>query len=343
MNNDDRIEIIDSVGMDDAPALGFWLNDKKEPKDNTEQEKDLQVHRKIIALLTLATENYILMSKQMEFNKISSFLSRFAKSIEARTSSTDTEKKREKIELDGRRLGYMRRCIIGYRAMEIAHSNLYMSELGSFEESVKEAILGSIPVGINAENAIDDFAETQLKNVFDQLKDFFLEDKDLIKVNLNYELMVSPDPIRKAEILINEDIGKIAKNSAWTRIMEETSIDISILCMLALNIESVNRGTIPPNILDQMTTKIDNKTIKIKKPILMGESIKYYDRVTDLITQGANKIEQIIICNEVNKGIKNSKNEMFFTDDDFKVIVDSCNKSLEKIRKICRYKGSLEA
>ena len=227
--------------------------------------------------------------------------------------------------------------------MEIAHSNLYMSELGSFEESVKEAILGSIPVGINAENAIDDFAETQLKNVFDQLKDFFLEDKDLIKVNLNYELMVSPDPIRKAEILINEDIGKIAKNSAWTRIMEETSIDISILCMLALNIESVNRGTIPPNILDQMTTKIDNKTIKIKKPILMGESIKYYDRVTDLITQGANKIEQIIICNEVNKGIKNSKNEMFFTDDDFKVIVDSCNKSLEKIRKICRYKGSLEA
>ncbi|HIG05228.1 MAG TPA: hypothetical protein EYQ08_05785 [Planctomycetes bacterium] len=343
MNNDDRIEIIDSVGMDDAPALGFWLNDKKEPKDDTEQEKDLQVHRKIIALLTLATENYILMSKQMEFNKISSFLSRFAKSIEARTSSTDTEKKREKIELDGRRLGYIRRCIIGYRAMEIAHSNLYMSELSSFEDSVKEAILGSIPVGINAENAIDDFAETQLKNVFDQLKDFFLEDKDLVKVNLNYELMVSPDPIRKAEILINEDIGKIAKNSAWTRIMEETSIDISILCMLALNIESVNRGTIPPNILDQMTTKIDNKTIKIQKPILMGESIKYYDRVTDLITQGANKIEQIIICNEVNKGIKNSKNEMFFTDDDFKVIVDSCNKSLEKIRKICRYKGSLEA
>jgi len=71
--------------------------------------------------------------------------------------------------------------------------------------------------------------------------------------------------------------------------MEETSIDISILCMLALNIESVNRGTIPPNILDQMTTKIDNKTIKIQKPILMGESIKYYDRVTDLITQGAKR------------------------------------------------------
>lgn len=339
MNNDDRIEIVNSVGMDDAPALGYWLKNKRDKVKN--KEDYTLARKKISALLTLATENYLLMSTQVEFNLLSRFLSRFAKSLQHNTNSTDSEKKRNAIELDGRRLGYIKRAILGYRAMELAYSSLYMSELDDFESSVKNAILSSIPFGINEENAMDEWGESQVKNSFDQLKDYFVGE-DLKKVNLNYELMVSPDPIRKAEILMNEDIGQIAKNSAWTRILEETSIDISILSMLALNIESVSQGTIPQNILDQMARKIDSSAIVVKSPVLIGESVKYYDKVNNLISQGANKIEQLIICNEINKGLSELSSQMFFDEKDFEEIVSSCNKSLEKIRKICRHEGELE-
>ncbi len=226
--------------------------------------------------------------------------------------------------------------------MELAHSNLYGSELGSFTNSVKTAIMFSIPFGINETNAIDSEGEAHAKNVFDQLQDFF-DNQDLEMVNLNYELMVSSDPIRKAEILINEDINKIAKNSAWTRILEETSTDVSILCMLALNIEANNQGTIPQNVLDQMTKKVSNRSFRVTRPVLIGQSIKYYDRVTNLIDQAENKVEKIVICNEINKKLNELQGNLMFQDKDFQSIVDSCNSAIENYRRICRSSKKLEA
>ena len=338
MGSDDRIEVINSIGMDDAPALGYWTGERKE-KVSKDEEK---ARRKLRLLLVLATENYMLMSKQPEFDILSDFLSKFAKSLQSRTTSSAKEKARQAIELDGRRLGYIKRCIIGYRAMELAHSNLYGSELGNFTNSVKTAIMFSIPFGINETNAIDSEGEAHAKNVFDQLQDFF-DNQDLEMVNLNYELMVSSDPIRKAEILINEDINKIAKNSAWTRILEETSTDVSILCMLALNIEANNQGTIPQNVLDQMTKKVSNKSFRVTRPTLIGQSIKYYDKVTNLIEQAENKVEKIVICNEINKRLNELQGNLMFNDKDFQTIVDSCNSAIENYRRICRSNKKLEA
>ena len=338
MNSDDRIEVINSIGMDDAPALGYWTGEKgtKVIEDNKESVD------KIKALLVLATENYKLMSKQKEFDILSDFLSKFSKGLQSRTTSSSEEKNRKAIELDGRRLGYIKRCIIGYRATEMAHSNIYGSPLSSFIESVRNTIMFSIPFGINETNGIDSEGEAHTKNIFDQLHDFF-DSKDLRMVNLNYELMVSSDPIRKAEILVNEDIEKIAKNSAWTRILEETSVDISILCMLALNIEASNQGTIPQNILDQMTKKIDYKSFNVLTPTLIGQSIEYYDKVASLIDQAENKIEKIVICNEINKKLNELQSNLLFNEVDFRLIVDSCNSAISNFRKICRSDHKLEA
>ena len=338
MSNDDRIEIINSIGMDDAPALGYWTGETKELVVKNMEETYTKIH----TLLILATENYRLMSNQIEFNVLSNFLSKFAKALQSRTTSSTKEKDRQPIELDGRRLGYMKRCIMGYRAMEMAHSNLYGSELSDFTTSVKNAVMFSIPFGINEDNSIDSEGEAHTKNVFDQLRDFF-DSKDLHLVNLNYELMVSSDPIRKAEILVNEDIAKIAKNAAWTRIMEETSADVSILCMLALNIEAANQGTIPQNILDQMTKKITNKSFLVTKPTLIGQSIKYYDKVASLMDQAENKIEKIVICNEINKKLDELQRNLLFDDKDFELIVDACNSAVLNYKRICRSESRLEA
>jgi len=330
MGHDDRQAIIDTVGVDDGPAIGYWTDKKAE---KTVKDVDLQVAGvKLKLLLKLAQEQYQILSQDKSLKSVTMFLSKFAKSIYARTKSSDSSDKTTSIELDGRRLGMMRRAIIAARSIEIASAQVFGTNLGTFINTASYTILNTIPTGVNADGGVDEASEAHISNTFQQLQDYFDENADMKLIELNYELMVSNDIVRKAEILLSEDIREITKNSVWTKILTETSLDISVLSLLAMNLEVKNRGILPANIIDQMSKKISSDLLKPKIPPLIGDQLNYYSRFKEIIEIGNNLIEKLLICHHIKNTVATTQNGI--SDVHIATLEKICKKDIARLQRI---------
>lgn len=328
MHDDDRCAIIDAVGFDDAPALGYWTKKERKITKNVEDLKKIGVHIK--TLLTIATEQYEFLSNSPMMHTITKFISKFAKALHVRTQNLSDM---NTLELDGRRLGMMRRTIIATRAVEIACSQFYSMPLRPFTETAQYAILGSIPTGVNEEGGINEKATSHIINVFQQLQDYFDEDKDLATVELNYELMVSPNMVRKAEILLTEDIGAIAKNSAWTQMLQLQNLDMTALSLLALNMEIDNEGLIPSNVLDQMNKKVQQKLFNIHALTIGGQNVKFYKPIKDILSKYDNVLEKLICYLNVAQFMHDTRSTDY-TDGKIKDLIQQCDHDVEHVHNI---------
>lgn len=243
MEDDVRISVINSVGLDDSPAANFWVQG-----DNHVDEIDFEgVGAEMRDLLTKAQEHYHILVRTGKSDALANFLAKYARALFV----NDTE-----LELDGRRLGMIRRAVLATRAVELAKSEVYGEPLVDFTQSAKRAVIGCIPVGLNEEGEKNADLSARVENVFMQLADFFTNDGDVQKLEDVYRLLVSPSVYEKVEILLTKDLNDLTSVSAWSAVCGNDSFDMSILAMVALQVEIDNPGTIPANVIDQLTTRM---------------------------------------------------------------------------------------
>lgn len=247
MEDDTRIKIINSVGLDDSPAANFWVQG-----DCHADAIDFEgVGTELRSLLTKAQEHYHILVRTGKSEALANFLAKYARALFVNNAE---------LELDGRRLGMMRRAVLATRAVELAKAEVYSEPLVDFTQSAKRAIVGSIPVGLNEEGAKNSDLSARVENVFMQLSDFFTDDGDVQKLEDVYKLLVSPSIYEKVEILLTKDLNDLTTVSAWSAVCMNDSFDMSILAMVALQVEINNPGTIPANVIDQLTSRMSAQT-----------------------------------------------------------------------------------
>ena len=330
MEHQDRVRVINAVGVDDCPAMGFWSESKEAEGKEAWAAGIKKTGPKLRALLKAAQKQYEILNESPELQGVTEFLSRFCKALYSTLDSTNRDDKElGSGELDGRRLGMMRRALIATKAMHIAYAQVFSTKLMSFESIASSIVKATIPAGVNCEGGVNETIDAHIDTVFTQLCDFFSKKNNLKMVELAYELMVSDDVMRKAEILIHEDLKEITKNSAWTRIIESSNRnDISILSLLCLSLELESPGQIPSNVIDQMQRSIDSNLVYPEVPTLQGSWIDKSELFQSIYDSTETYLDKTLVCHELKQIISSGKVE-----EDY-VVKERITKKLKSFRNL---------
>ena len=136
----------------------------------------------------------------------------------------------------------MHRNILANRAVELAKAQQCEAGNGgepvkSFSHSARYVLQHSIPVGLNDESVNREESYHKMEVCFDLLSAYFDENAEMTKVEIIYELFTTRNLMRKAEILLKEDLGELAESKAWNDMMESEE-DITLLAYTALQVEA---------------------------------------------------------------------------------------------------------
>jgi len=140
MCEDDRIAVTRHINGEDAPAIREWL-----PGNNcgtVSKEIVDGVGEKLKKMLYRAALHFYRFRNEME--TLPEFLAKFAGLLAAETKGG--------ISLDGRRLGFIYRNLLAFRAVEIAKCELFDLKPDPFADSARYVVQSSIPVGFGEES-----------------------------------------------------------------------------------------------------------------------------------------------------------------------------------------------
>ena len=225
--------------------------------------------------LSLAGGHFLRLREQMP--TLAAFLAKFADLLVRETAG--------EVALDGRRLGFIHRNLLANRAVELAKAEVFGAPLPDFVESARYVVQSSIPVGLNDEGLKREEAVHKMEICFDLLSSYFQQGAELARVNLIYELFTTPDLMRRAELLLTEDLGEMALSKAWTDLMAEGR-DISLLAYTALQVEARRPGTVPQELLASLSAKVSGESLSTKCiGRLEGDAVEYIDEVEALLKQ----------------------------------------------------------
>ena len=294
MNEHDRIRVTTHINGDDAPSLDEWLpgaNGKTVSKDCVKETGS-----KIKEMLQKSAVNFVRLKS--ELTTLSEFLAKFSNLLMRETNG--------EISLDGRRLGFIYRNILANRSIELAKSEIFGNELGSFVDSARYVVQSSIPVGLNDESLKREEAVHKMEVCFDLLGSYFGENSQIAKVNIIYELFTTDDLMRKATILLNEKLGDFVNSKAWTDLINSDK-DISLLAYVAIQVEAHRVGTVPKELLESLSKKINGTHLSTDCiASLTDDSIEYIDEIESLLNRQSD-LELLIAFNRVNKLAKQNK------------------------------------
>ena len=170
-------------------------------------------------------------------------------------------------------------------AVELAKTEVFGSTLPDFVESARYVVQASIPVGLNDEGLKREEAVHKMEICFDLLSSYFEEGAELTQVNLIYELFTTQDLMRRAELLLTEDLGEMALSKAWTDLMAEER-DLTLLAYTALQVEARRPGTVPQELLASLSTKVSGESLSTKCiGHLEGDAVEYIEEVEELLRQ----------------------------------------------------------
>jgi hypothetical protein len=280
MEEADRIRVTSQINGDDCPAIEEWLSSEgaclsiKTISEEQTQETGSLIER----ILTAGARHFFQLRDAMP--TLAEFLSRFADLLMKETKG--------EISLDGRRLGFIHRNILANRAVELAKAealppNNGEEPLPSFSQSARHVLQHSIPVGLNDESVNREEAFHKMEICFDLLSAYFDENAEMTKVEIIYELFTTKNLMRKAEILLKEDLGELAESKAWNDMMASGE-NISLLAYTALQVEARRPGTIPKEIIEALSKKIDPLKLTTRSvDKLKGESVEYIEEVEKLL------------------------------------------------------------
>jgi len=288
MGEEDRIRVTTHINGDDAPALSEWI-----PGGNgktVRKESVLKVGEGAERLLRLAAEHFNGLREQIPM--LSMFLAKFADLLMRETKG--------EIALDGRRLGFIYRNILANRAVELAKGEVFGAAVDSFAESARYVVQSSIPVGLNDESLKREEAVHKMEICFDLLSSFFEKGSEIEKVNRIYELFTTGDMMRKAEILLTDNLGDFVHSKAWTDLVNDDR-DITILSYTALQVEARRPETVPKELLESLSKKISSEMLSSAcLPPLEGESVEYIEEVETLLDRETD-LGRLVAYNRVRK------------------------------------------
>lgn len=97
------------------------------------------------------------------------------------------------------------------------------------------------------------------------------------------------------EILLTEAkiLGNQNKNSGWTRVLREDGLDISVLALVALQVEAHHNGTLPANVIDQLGMKLNGDLVIPEIHPLQQHQMPFADRLCAIIEQYAESDEEM--------------------------------------------------
>lgn len=275
MSEEDRIEVTRHINGDDAPALTEWLpgNGIK----SVSKQATREIGEAVRQILQRAAVHFNDLRTSM--GTLSEFLAKFADLLMRETGG--------EITLDGRRLGFIYRNILANRAVELARAESMEGATCPFAESARYVVQSSIPIGLNDESIKREEAVHKMEVCFDLLSTYFDKDSEIERVNLIYELFTSDDLMRKAEILLTQDLGLFASSKAWSDLINGKS-DITLLAYVALQVEARRPETVPQELLESLCSKIDPERLSTEGiPNLTGDSIEYIEEVEALLSQSS--------------------------------------------------------
>jgi hypothetical protein len=288
MPEEDRIRVTTHINGDDAPALSEWI-----PSGNgktVKKESVLKVGEGAETMLRLAAQHFNRLKGQIP--ALAMFLAKFADLLMRETKG--------EIALDGRRLGFIYRNILANRAVELSKGEVFGAEVGSFTESARYVVQSSIPVGLNDESLKREEAIHKMEICFDLLSSFFEKGSEIEKVNRIYELFTTGDMMRKAEILLTDNLGEFVHSKAWTDLVNDDR-DITLLSYTALQVEARRPGTVPKELLESLSRKISPEMLSSAcLPALEGESLEYIDEVEGLLDRETD-LGRLVAYNRVRK------------------------------------------
>jgi len=288
MEEDDRIRVARHINGDDAPALATWTQGTT---GRTVAPVDMEtVGQSLGRCLEIAGQRFLQL--QNNLTTLPKFLAKFATLL--------VQESNGKLELDGRRLGFIYRNLLACRAVELAKAELGLSPAAAFTSSAKHVIKASIPVGLSDENEERDDAAHVIEICFDLLSRYFEEGAELETVNLIYELFTTWDLIRKAELLLNYDLGEFAKSKAWTDLMNE-KWDLTILAYTALQVEARKPCSVPQELLASLSAEIQIKNLSSEcLAYLHDDNIEYVEAIEALLDRTSD-LERLVAYDHVSR------------------------------------------
>ena len=111
--------------------------------------------------------------------------------------------------------------------------------------------------------------------------------------------------MRKAEILLREDLGELAHTKAWNDLIHGDR-DITTLAYLALQIEARRPGTVPGEMIDGLANMVDVGELSSRCiGVLRGESVEHVDEVEKLLKEREDDLEKLIAISHVKRAAEN--------------------------------------
>jgi len=289
MSEEDRIRVTMLVNGDDAPGIREWLPDGTNGKSISKTEVK-KTGKKICTLLVKAAQHFQRLQTEME--TLSEFLAKFADLLMRETNSD--------VSLDGRRLGFIYRNILANRAVELAKAEVFSVQSGSFADSAKSVVNASIPMGLTDNSPKREETVHKIEICFDLLSSFFEKGSEIDKINLIYELFTTNDLMRKADILLTENLNEFVLMKAWTD-MINSDLDITLLAYTALQVEARRPGIIPQELLENLSQRVSGSKLSTDCiTSIKGDSVEYIDEIEALLNKNTD-LSKIIAYNRVEK------------------------------------------
>ena len=274
MDEENRIKVLTHINGEDAPSLHQWT-ETGENAGTVSVDSVKQAGDSMKEVLQLAAKRFLQLREQ--FASLPAFLARFAALLAQESNG--------QLELDGRRLGFVYRNLLAARAVEIAMAEIHGSDLSAFRDSARHVLLASLPIGLNEDSLDWDEANHKVEVCFDLLSEYFQHGADLSQVDLVYELLTTPNLLRKAELLLDHELGDMAKSKAWQDLMDEER-DLTVLAYTALVVESHRPGVVPSELLESLSASVNPAMLSSSCiPNLMDDCVEHVDEVEGLLDQ----------------------------------------------------------
>ncbi len=294
MSEADRIKVTQAASGDDAPALGVWWAARSAVPAQMSDATAPALPVSATLSRTLRTAARRFRDLKEDLDQLPLFLSRFAELVRGESQG--------QIALDGRRLGFLYRNILAYRAVELAQAGLDpQSSRQPLTDSMRFVVTASIPIGLDEELPDPARARHVLELCCDLLSDFFKPGAPMSRLDAIYELCTTRDLRRKVEILLQQDLADLVKCKGWQELVTSDT-DVTPLAYTALEVEALRPGTIPPEMLSSLSQRIAPHELSDDAlPPLKDEDIEYLDEMEGLLASARTGLEKAVAISHVKE------------------------------------------
>jgi MoxR-like ATPase len=290
MSTGEQEAVVREVADTNLMALTHWSPSAAKAIDTTDYNTAGRVLRQI---LEQAADHFAHLAEALPM--IDRFLVRFASSIAQATAG-----KEDQIRIDGRRAGFLRRLILAVRAVEIARANILHLNPKPLHECVRVAIRAGLPVGVNAEGGRTQESMAKLESTLGALMGYLGESKDVQTLEIQYELLTTTNPFRKAEILLKfrDRLDRVIQSAGWRRITESRGFNASLVAFVATQVEMTKPGTVPSDVLDGLT-KLMNSGEIVPRSFPIPPHLQEYEKDLAFLLEQKTELEKLVAAHQV--------------------------------------------